>query len=694
MQNIEEINREIQRFMNLTPEPTPPLNKLFSSPSFSSSLSNNRPISPLNNSNSAELIKFLEKTLARNKTIEEELRLIKIQNFNLNEFQIKSTKQETQIKDLYVIIRNNESKIKTIEARNDELTKQNTQITQKEKTMKDEINFFSNQINKAEIETKNLENSLLEQKKSKGLIKEQFLELEKITKLLQRKLNDKQNTLNFLNSELNKFINTEKKMSLKVEGLSEKAGYFEQLYISMEKQNDNLIQKLKQIKGGDFKLLLKENNIFREKLKAGGPTITFSETETNSSVTLNNNKTLSNCKIEKETKNRTQIKNLKKQIESSNNKISLLNKELEQRKEFSNKQSKENNLIIDNLMKKMENLLEENLRYQTLIYKQPTIATNTDNINNNSTNNNTQQLHDSFFTSPSFDATKEAIKIQNIFPSVAQKDQGVYTNHNDENNDEAFFKREPTFTDNIFNFLKKATSQANSTNDKYPNINAHNTTNKNIISNNNENKNIKKVDVIKNMINNDIIIDIDNNNEDIELEESDLVSEKIKRAVGVRRGSNTNNIDNTKNKLNKEKEELSNSKILSAREQNELKEVIERIQTPKPNNIAGNINTDNKRNVNKVHINKKKTNINKKKINKIVPPSYDLKELSLEDFDIPTTESMKEIRSKTKQLDKKFQDLNTKLNKIRGSDTVSSKEKQPGGNILYSSVELQDEDFL
>lgn len=217
----------------------------------------------------------------------------------------------------------------------------------KEKT--DEVGKMKNEIKRIDAE--------------KEVLSKRMIGYEKSNELLRKKLEIKENGLGLCNSELSKLISKERRMESELEGLKEKAAYYERLYKATNNQNEYLNSQLARIisMGGGDKIELPEydpesqQSVVQEK----------ADTRTSDKSHLRSLKRYKRKSLEQKEVNeglRNEIQDLKLMLERLKDENARLREE-------KTKAMSSNSKITDDLMNKVERLLEKNREYQNVIYE-------------------------------------------------------------------------------------------------------------------------------------------------------------------------------------------------------------------------------------------------------------------------------------------------------------------------------------
>lgn len=185
--------------------------------------------------------------------------------------------------------------------------------------------------------------------------------MEKDNELLRKKLEMKESALGVCNSELSKLISKEKRMEGEMEGLRERMSYYERLYKATNNQNEYLNRQLSRMIKVEGVQGIPEYSEGMEECKV-------SEKEDTRSSDRKYIRRLRRYK-RRTSEQRDLNEKQRAEIEDMSVVVSRLREENNRLKDEKVRAIDYNRKMTDELMKKVEGLLEKNREYQTAIYE-------------------------------------------------------------------------------------------------------------------------------------------------------------------------------------------------------------------------------------------------------------------------------------------------------------------------------------
>lgn len=187
--------------------------------------------------------------------------------------------------------------------------------------------------------------------------------LEKNNELLRKKLEMKESAIGMCNSELSKLISKEKRIESEVEKMKERASYYERLYKATNSQNEYLNRQLSKMIGDTDKIEVPEYDPNApEEMTAISNEKNSNDVEQNDLKRIKRYRRRIHDQKRMNEKQRIEIQDLRREVEGLRDEASRLQ---EERTKAINANSK----IMEELMSKVERLLEKNREYQGIIYE-------------------------------------------------------------------------------------------------------------------------------------------------------------------------------------------------------------------------------------------------------------------------------------------------------------------------------------
>jgi hypothetical protein len=224
-----------------------------------------------------------------------------------------------------------------------------------------EIGVLKEYLRDRDESIKKVKESLRNEEKEREGLGKKMVGLEKTNELLRKKIEVKDNSLGLCNSELSKLISKEKRIEGELESLKEKASYYERLYRATNSQNEYLNSQLS-------RMITMENV---EKLNVPEyvpePTVEATKEESKESAKMH---------MRRARKYKHKVAELEELVEKQRMEMRSMSLAMERLKDDNSRLQEDrkeavssNNRILDNLMGKVEALLEKNREYQSIIYE-------------------------------------------------------------------------------------------------------------------------------------------------------------------------------------------------------------------------------------------------------------------------------------------------------------------------------------
>ncbi|KAH9412130.1 hypothetical protein HK407_01g00220 [Ordospora pajunii] len=198
----------------------------------------------------------------------------------------------------------------------------------------------------------------------KEALSQRLVGIEKINEQLRKKMDVKDNALELCNSELSKLILKEKRAENEMETMKEKTSYYEKLYKATNSQNEYLNSQLaKMIRDSGNRVVIPEYDPEAHHEVTAIEDEKASKTSDRSYLKrLNKYKRRSNQQKEINEKQRIEVQDLSMMTDKLKGEVLRLQEERSKTIEASNR-------ITNELMSKVEKLLEQSREYQGIIYE-------------------------------------------------------------------------------------------------------------------------------------------------------------------------------------------------------------------------------------------------------------------------------------------------------------------------------------
>nr|AGE96013.1 hypothetical protein ECU01_0410 [Encephalitozoon cuniculi] len=226
-----------------------------------------------------------------------------------------------------------------------------------------EIGVLKEYVKERALEIGRLKDRARQDESERESLSKKIVALEKSNELLRKKLEMKENALGMCNSELSKLISKEKRIENELERMKERASYYERLYNATNSQNEYLNSQLSKMIRSSDKIEVPEYD------PDGQQEVTAVSDEKHTKDTERSD-------VKRIRKYRRRIYEQRKANEKQSAEIRDLNREVEAlRSEISRLQEERartvsgNAKIMEELMGKVESLLEKNREYQGIIYE-------------------------------------------------------------------------------------------------------------------------------------------------------------------------------------------------------------------------------------------------------------------------------------------------------------------------------------
>ncbi|AFN82364.1 hypothetical protein EROM_010190 [Encephalitozoon romaleae SJ-2008] len=194
-------------------------------------------------------------------------------------------------------------------------------------------------------------------------LSKKIVSLEKNNELLRKKLEMKESAIGVCNSELSKLISKEKRIENEIEKMKERASYYERLYKATNSQNEYLNRQLsKMIRDTDKIEIPEYDPNAQEEMTAISNEKNGNGVEQNDLKRIKRYRKRIHDQKRINEKQRIEIQDLSREVERLRDEVSRLQ---EERTKAINANSK----IMEELMSKVERLLEKNREYQGIIYE-------------------------------------------------------------------------------------------------------------------------------------------------------------------------------------------------------------------------------------------------------------------------------------------------------------------------------------
>lgn len=224
-----------------------------------------------------------------------------------------------------------------------------------------EIGVLKEYLRERAEDVKKMREGFKQMEAEKEALGKRVVGMEKGCETMRKKLEMKESTLGLCNSELSKLISKEKRMEGEFEDLREKAAYYERLYKATNGQNEYLNTQLaRMINMGERMEVPEYRPNAREECPAEESRV---DTKSNRSYQKRLRKYKRRAFEQSEAceRSRNEVQNLGQSVERLRGENQRLQEEKERAVSTHTK-------ITDDLMRKVEQLMEKNREYQTIIY--------------------------------------------------------------------------------------------------------------------------------------------------------------------------------------------------------------------------------------------------------------------------------------------------------------------------------------
>ncbi|AFM97651.1 hypothetical protein EHEL_010270 [Encephalitozoon hellem ATCC 50504] len=318
------------------------------------------------------------------KSEEEYKERIRKMNEDREGFEIRINKLESDLEffnranqELSRIIRDQKSKIQAFKEKadlekrncdsfrsiNGELEILRKKALEKCEVYEKEVGVLKEYIKERGGEIERLKNDAKQGEVEREGLSRKIVGLEKSNELLRKKLEMKESAIGMCNSELSKLISKEKRVENEVEKMKERASYYERLYKATNSQNEYLNRQLsKMIRDSDKIEVPEYDPNAQEEMTAMSNEKKTNDSEQSDLKRIKRYRRRIQEQKRMNEKQRTEMQDLSREIEGLRNEVSRLQEERTRTIDANSK-------IMEELMSKVEKLLEKNREYQGVIYE-------------------------------------------------------------------------------------------------------------------------------------------------------------------------------------------------------------------------------------------------------------------------------------------------------------------------------------